>query len=251
MAKLPERASVPGPAFIRQLARLTTVDVPHSNRALSEQLGQWIDWNRAVMLSRALDGAVPAAPAGPVFDLAQAQACAAARSALAQAIADDAVLATTGPPGAGDHADAPAAEATAADYAPFRRRYLEHQRAMQAATGRLRGRLRDMLAAQSEQHARLAEVDALMELTLSAREHTLLAAVPELLGRHFERQSGAAQQAAAKNDLQGAPAAATGAWLDVFRKDIHAVLLGELDVRFQPIEGLLAALRTQSPGSHV
>ncbi|MBN3806694.1 DUF3348 domain-containing protein, partial [Paraburkholderia sp. Ac-20336] len=33
------------------------------------------------------------------------------------------------------------------------------------------------------------------------------------------------------------------AWLDVFRKDMQSVLLAELDVRFQPVEGLLAALR--------
>lgn len=34
-------------------------------------------------------------------------------------------------------------------------------------------------------------------------------------------------------------------WLDVFRKDMQSVLLAELDVRFHPIEGLLAALRTR------
>ena len=33
------------------------------------------------------------------------------------------------------------------------------------------------------------------------------------------------------------------AWLDAFREDMHAVLLAELDLRFQPVEGLLAALR--------
>ncbi|NVJ12466.1 DUF3348 family protein, partial [Myxococcus sp. AM001] len=33
------------------------------------------------------------------------------------------------------------------------------------------------------------------------------------------------------------------AWLDAFRKDMQSVLLAELDVRFQPIDGLLAALR--------
>ncbi|NML34454.1 DUF3348 domain-containing protein [Paraburkholderia sp. G-4-1-8] len=36
---------------------------------------------------------------------------------------------------------------------------------------------------------------------------------------------------------------APDAWLDVFRKDMQSVLLAELDVRFQPVEGLLAALR--------
>ncbi|MGE8634372.1 MAG: DUF3348 family protein, partial [Achromobacter piechaudii] len=39
------------------------------------------------------------------------------------------------------------------------------------------------------------------------------------------------------------PAVTPGAWLDVFRKDMRSVLLAELDVRLQPVEGLLAALR--------
>ncbi|MFD1560372.1 DUF3348 domain-containing protein [Paraburkholderia silviterrae] len=39
--------------------------------------------------------------------------------------------------------------------------------------------------------------------------------------------------------------AAPGAWLDMFRKDVQSVLLAELDVRFQPVEGLLAALRAR------
>jgi hypothetical protein len=34
-----------------------------------------------------------------------------------------------------------------------------------------------------------------------------------------------------------------GAWLDAFRKDMRSVLLAELDIRFQPVEGLLSALR--------
>ncbi|AXF16299.1 DUF3348 domain-containing protein [Paraburkholderia caledonica] len=42
-----------------------------------------------------------------------------------------------------------------------------------------------------------------------------------------------------------AHAVAPNAWLDVFRKDMQSVLLAELDVRLQPVEGLLAALRTR------
>lgn len=238
MAKPHERASVPGPAFIRQLARLTDADVPHSNRALSERLSQWIDWNRAIVLSRALDGQpAPEAP-GPLFDSAQAQACAQARAALASAIQQDPALA----PAPVDQTAAESAEQTSdvPDYAPLRRRYTEHQRAMQATTGRLRGRLREMLARQSPGMARLAEVDAVMELTLSPREHTLLAAVPGLLGTHFEHQRQAAADASPATD-----APATAAWLSLFRRDMRQVLLAELDVRFQPIEGLLAALHSR------
>lgn len=39
------------------------------------------------------------------------------------------------------------------------------------------------------------------------------------------------------------PAPTPGAWLETFRKDMRSVLLAELDIRLQPVEGLLATLR--------
>lgn len=51
-------------------------------------------------------------------------------------------------------------------------------------------------------------------------------------------------QAAASAAPQPALSAPTpGAWLETFRKDMRSVLLAELDVRLQPVEGLLATLR--------
>ncbi|WP_312429338.1 DUF3348 domain-containing protein [Achromobacter sp.] len=54
----------------------------------------------------------------------------------------------------------------------------------------------------------------------------------------------AAVDAAPAKAAAAAPAITAGAWLDTFRADMRAVLLAELDVRLQPVEGLLAALRT-------
>ena len=54
----------------------------------------------------------------------------------------------------------------------------------------------------------------------------------------------AALDAAPANAAAPVPAITAGAWLDTFRADMRAVLLAELDVRLQPVEGLLAALRT-------
>lgn len=47
------------------------------------------------------------------------------------------------------------------------------------------------------------------------------------------------RQAAKKPDLQPGP------WLDTFRDDMRSVLLAELDLRLQPIEGLLSALKAK------
>jgi hypothetical protein len=110
----------------------------------------------------------------------------------------------------------------------------------------LRVRLRSLLAAKTPALARLAVLDAVMERALGERERNLLGGVPGLLAGHFERLRAAEQAAlavaAASEDA--AAALTPGAWLDVFRKDMQSVLLAELDVRFQPVEGLLAALRT-------
>ncbi|KLD75121.1 DUF3348 domain-containing protein [Xanthomonas hyacinthi] len=243
MAQALPRPPVPGPAFIRLLARLTDADIPPCSPALADRLGQWLDWTRAVAVSRALDGRLPAIDADAPFESASETECARVRGALEQAIARDTGADAgrqTARPGHGADPNA------RLDYAPFRQRYQSLQRSMLTASGRLRGQLRDTLARSSADMARLAEVDAVMELTLSPREQTLLAAVPALLGQHFERLRAAGHTPPA--DAQAAdipPAPTAGAWLDLFRQDMQHLLRAELDVRFHPIDALLAALRTR------
>ena len=72
------RVPVAGPTFIRLLARIAAVDGQASGLAPSQRLGQWIDWTRAVALSRALDRPLDAptpAPHGhdPADEVAQAR----------------------------------------------------------------------------------------------------------------------------------------------------------------------------------
>lgn len=237
-----QRTPLPGPTFIRLLARLTDVEVPPSPHGLPERLSQWLDWNRAVALSRALD-ASPASPVAATSD-PQAEAAEAARlrGALTRAIVDMPELAAT-------CADIEEPRPAPPDYALFHKRYLARQQAMLAATGMLRGRLREQLATRSPALARLAEIDAVMELTLGPREHTLLAAVPTLLGEHFQRLRQAALSARGEAALAGQAPPACNAWLDLFGHDMQQLLLAELDVRFHPIDALLAALPPPPTGT--
>lgn len=234
MVQAPQRPPVHGPTFIRLLANLVGADVPPAPPSLADHLGRWLDWSHAIALSTALDGKPAATDSDARDSASEEHECARIRRSLAGAIVGDRVPA--GPPrrAGGETGEADAPEAV--DYPMFRQRHLSLQRSMQAATGELRGRLRDTLAGKSAAMARLATVDAAMEAALSPREQSLLAHVPDLLGQHFERLH------------QAAPAQATpaspGAWLEAFRQDRQSVLLAELDVRFQPVEGLLAALRT-------
>lgn len=253
MVQASHRTSVRGPTFIRLLARLTDVDVSPSRQSLSDRLGQWLDWTHAVALSTSLDGKPSEAGSDvPAFGSAEENECARVRASLVSTIAGDRTFATSRQHGAEHALVAEEGANEAVDYSVFRQRYLAIQRSMQAATGNLRGRLRDMLAQSTADMARLAAVDAAMERALSPREQTLLTHVPALLGDHFERLRQAEQKALAEAQVsEDAPAMAPGAWLDVFRKDVQSVLLAELDVRFHPVEGLLAALRATSLRNHV
>ncbi|MFM0040844.1 DUF3348 domain-containing protein [Paraburkholderia sediminicola] len=251
MVQAPQRTAFSGPALIRLLARLTDVDVPESSQSLSDRLSQWLGWTDAIALSSALNNNPPAVAAGArAFGDAEESEYARARASLASAIVGDSVFAAARRRGSAAPALPHGAPAEApVDYAVFRQRYLSMQQSMETGVGNLRGRLRAMLATRTPAMARLAVVDAVMERALSERERSLLAAVPGLLAGHFERLRQAEHQtlpdAEAPEDAAMAAPATPGAWLDAFRKDMQSVLLAELDVRLQPVEGLLAALRTR------
>ncbi|MGO1540205.1 MAG: DUF3348 family protein [Luteimonas sp.] len=197
---------VGGPTFIRLLARAAERPFPPPGLPPAGRLGEWIDWPRAVTLSRALDQQ-PADPARgePASAAGLAEECARVRAALAA-----------------DIDNGPGPVAADAGFSPFQQHIQAMQRAMQSATGRLRGDLRERLAGGCAQQARLAELDAAMEAALSPRETSLLSAVPALLAAHYEREQRPA----------------------TFHRELRELLLAELDLRFQPVEGLLAALRS-------
>jgi hypothetical protein len=270
MVQAPQRTASGGPTLIRLLARLTDADVAESRESLSDRLSHWLGWTDAIALSSALNGNVGAGHPGaghPPTANARAKAhpeeeeCARVRTSLTHAITGDNALGGARRRGGAVYA-APRDDATqgAVDYAVFRQRYLTLQQSMETAIGDLRGRLRGVLATRAPAMKRLAVLDAVMERALNSREQSLLASVPGVLAGHFERLREVAQAAqadaetnaetnAAPNAGANASAAAAtvkpGAWLDVFRKDMQSVLLAELEVRFQPVEGLLAALRTR------
>ena len=242
-----------GSALAGLLARLGGVDIDgaESKQVLSERLSRWLDWTDAISLAAALDAR--AAPAGDRPGASSAVHDAErdlthVRTALAKPIGESPESAA-GPARPAPHAPAPAApiDPEAGVFGPWRRGYVARQQAMEASIGPLRGRLRARLAAASSPLARLAAVDAVMERVVGARERALLAAVPQRLERHFERlHEGHREALAGSPQAHGAP----DAWLAVFRSDMQAVLLAELDIRLQPVEGLLEALRRSQAGCH-
>ncbi|KML08713.1 MULTISPECIES: DUF3348 domain-containing protein [Burkholderia] len=262
MVQAPPRPALSGPALVRLLARLADADVAESRQTLSDRLSQWLGWTDAITLSSALNASPPGVAAG-VRGYDAERDCARVRHELAQAI-----TATNRPRVRRRPGDPPPPAADTADFADFRQRYLSLQQDMETAIGQLRGRLRVALAACSSGMARLATLDAIMERVLGARERSLLSAVPALLGTRFGRLRDAERQALADAEAAAAAAAESaatadpadddaaivdrpavaaivpGAWLDTFRDEMQSILLAELEVRFQTVDGLLAALRT-------
>ena len=135
----------------------------------------------------------------------------------------------------------------AAGYAPYQRFYALHQSEMDHRVISLRGLLRKQLAARSEALAQLAALDTMMETTLSDYSRRSLAALPKLLAQHFFALR-RAQQAADADAGQPSNAEhwlADGGWLHLFHQDMQTLLLAELALRLQPLQGLLEALNSE------
>jgi hypothetical protein len=227
MVQVPRRPAFADSALVRLLARWNEAEVREPAASTAERLSQWLAWTDAIALSTVLNA--PATRAKAITGTPDDD-CARVRDGLARTIRDDSLYANDG--------DAP--EATTVDFAPYRLRYLARQQAMEAGVGPLRAKLRSALAARSAEMAKLATVDAVMEQALEAREHSLLATVPAMLEKHFKRLRQAAEPAPEAPDVEAVPPG----WLEVFHQDIRDLLLAELDFRFQPVDGLLEALRS-------
>lgn len=194
-----------------------------SGDAVAERLGQWLAWTDAVELSTALNQ-----PPAPTADGATgAPPTAVLAQALARLQADQARQISTDPvylPGNGtgalddDH------------LAPYRRAGQARQRAMAAAVVPLRTRLRAALAAGSPAQAQLAALDATLDAALAGRERTALAGVVGWIEQRARalRTGGAAD------------------WRTRFHHDMQQALLAELDLRLQPLLGLLDALQQEA-----
>jgi Protein of unknown function (DUF3348) len=198
--------------LVRLLADLDPVAVVDSPHTFAERLSHWLDWTDAIPLSAALSAASAASE-----PRRRAAGAAAARCAVVEALDDlrqDLTRAITG-----DRLLASQRVDVEEGFAPLRRQIQQHQRAMAARIGTLRAQVRAALEGAGAELARLAALDAALERALGPREQQLLASLPARLERHVERRP--------------TPA---------FAPPIQGVLLAELELRLQPIVGLIEAL---------
>jgi hypothetical protein len=133
------------------------------------------------------------------------------------------------------------------DFTPYRHYYLAQQREMEANVGQLRTAAHDALQHLTPAAQALQELDAALQAALAERERSLLAGIPRLLERRFE-----ALRAAYRQQATGAPQAdetsariAPESWLNAFRSELLAVQEAELELRLQPVSGLMETLENE------
>jgi hypothetical protein len=223
MERESQRAGLNGAPLIGLLSRLALLDGPSTKPSFVQGLGQWLGWADAIPLAAAL-AAAPSPTAHAATRPAQSAARVEAefervRASLLQRIDDD---------GAGKRRIVAAPHD---DAEPQRQRYVSLQQAMQSAIEPLRALARAAVARRSADLQRLAALDAMLEPVLAAREQASLGLLPTLLATHHERLRRAAPDGATR-------------WIEVFRQDMHSLLRAELELRLQPVRGLIDALHS-------
>jgi hypothetical protein len=104
---------------------------------------------------------------------------------------------------------------------------------MELSVDALREHMRQQLAQSTPAMAQLAAIDAVMDGFFGGREQRLLSTLPAFLKARFAalRQDAAASET--PDDLR---------WLQRFAAEFEHTLLAELDLRLQPVAGLIEAL---------
>ena len=166
------------------------------------------------------------------------------RKELTEAIANDRMFSAKPRP-RGENTPMTPADAKA-EFALYRRQYLAHQRTMEDRIGALRALVRASASAATPALRQLAALDTVLDNALSSHQRRTLSNVPHLLEKRLRALAGAdrvevlPQGRSHASDPQDAPAD--------MGKTLQELLLAELGIRLQPIEGMMKALGNKPTG---
>jgi hypothetical protein len=128
-------------------------------------------------------------------------------------------------------------------YEPYQRFYSMHQAEMAGAVNSLRQRVRAAVSGFSVELHQLAELDRIIAESLSPHTSKLFNLTAKLLQQRFKQlQTAHRLKEGDSNSTELHHWLSPGGWLELFYRDLQELLLAELDVRLQPILGLLEAL---------
>ena len=237
--------SAPASRLVQLLQSLDSKAVRAGHGDFAERLGRLFDLSDAI----SLDGATRHTPSGPFTandDLPEQLQADLLRTR--RALLDYIGRSFAGEKAASIVALPPLREDAGAEKRPsfgaYERFYQAHQRQLIAGLTNLRLRCRRLLAGHSEPLAHLAEIDAVMESSLTAWARQGFAALSGVLEQRYRLLW---QQ----RDPFHTPADWLGphGGLTQFRRELKMLLLAELDARQEPVLGLLAAARDACPAS--
>ena len=121
---------------------------------------------------------------------------------------------------------------------------------MEVKLAALRAQMRQWLSRSTPALRQLAALDGVMEQMLGTREQRLWALLPGYLERRLAHRLQQHQQALQTSGQDDAPQRwrQPGGLLWTFEQDLQALLLAEMQVRLQPIVGLLEATHNETTG---
>lgn len=238
--------------LVRLLASLEIATVADSAQTFAETFSHWVAWTDAIALSGALDNEVRRSEVAASAS-ARTGAMAAARQdirrirkELLDAIALDSMFAADKPRNTDSPLASPGPDLV--ELPLYRRRYQAHQRSMEQRIGALRARVRAVAATASPDLHRLAALDAVLDAALFAHQRRVLSLVPVLLERRFKAWAKAPRVPDSQpGDVQQGDAGALDGMPDL-RQTMREVLLAELDIRLQPVEGMMLAIGNTTTG---
>lgn len=242
------RSNFSSSTLVRQLGEWTPLEADASGMDFAERLSLWLDAFDAIGL-QAAHQAIQAAQEGPsspasrpprggVRAPALHEDVERVRGALAQAIAQD------------PRQLARDADAETEGYAPFMQRHQALQRQMEQMIAPLRDHVRQAVGRACPRLQPLVALDAALEQALGEREQALMPTVARLLARRYEQlrpvPAGEPDAPAPLEGEAGAPPAHDDEWQHAFASEWRQALLAELDLRLQPVMGLVEALGNES-----
>ena len=256
MTRVLPRTNFNSSPYVRLLSDLALVEASEPGHAFAERLGSWLNFKDAIALSSVL----ASLPSGTVANMVtQSTDSSAQISELLTRVRTDLTQSITrsfSPAVSHSRLRVPTLNPTdpieiVTAYEPYRRFYLAHQREMEQKIRPLRSQVRNALAHASHPLRQLAALDTVLDKALAERESRLLATVATLLEKRYVQRLKNHQATKALTGEIDDPRTwmQFEGWLAGFCRELQTALLAEIDVRLQPVIGLIEAL-TQENRTH-
>lgn len=133
-------------------------------------------------------------------------------------------------------------EAEAIDLSAYQNFYQAQQTEMSAKIQGLRSFVRDTLAASSLNMAKLALLDNTLEETIGFPLRSGFASVSKLIARYSQTVAAQLKESVTREQTSGQ---ALASQLAEFHEALHQLLAAELELRLQPVQGLISAFNQE------